>query len=392
MIWLFLGLWGTLGALDFAGAKERLLERHPSLRAAQIDIEQSEWDMQAANLRPNPTLSLDYEGYVKPQGDNQNNISIFISQPFETGGKRSARQEVACTQWQKATLKKQVEALRLLNAFKKAFILAAFKQEEMRLAHRDIALAEKNLVIVGEKVKGGKLALLDENKSRLELALAKTKLLDHEKEARGAFLTLLRFWGEDCQAEELSYPFDQCEAASPQLCLEEHPQARLDAQDSWVARALLRAARADRYPDLSLGVGYNPSFKGNDSSFLAGLEMPLPVFDRNEAAIQKSWLDVERQDRQYGLTLQHLKYDQKIKQEAFLTSLQQIQIIRDEALVWAKRSEVLIQEGVAGGKLGQEELQRAQATVLEHEKALLEAYLQYHLALVDLEYFYSESL
>lgn len=392
MVWLLLLLFNALNALDFSAAQQRLLEHHPDLRAAQINIEQGLWDMQAAALRPNPTLSIDFEGYTQPNCNDEDTLSAFISQPFEMGGKRQARREVARTEWQKVHLKKQLTALTLLHKFKKAFIQAAYKQEMCRLAQQALSLAEQRFALVADKIKGGKLSLLEENKSRLNLALAKSKKLDCEKEATRAYLSLFRFWGETCPIEELNFPFSQCPGCMPKVDIEGHPQLLLGAQEASLSRALLRQARAARYPDLSLGIGYSASLQGSDNSILAGLEMPLPLFDRNEAAIQRNWLDIEKQEQQYAALLRYLNYELKMKQDEWQHQLKNVRIFTEEALVWAKRTEALVKEGIEFGKLGQDDLQEAQEAVLDNEKAALEAYLQYHLALVDLEYFYSESL
>lgn len=391
MVWILILLTSSLSALDFDAAKARLLAHHPLLRAADIEVMQGQWDRQGAEVRPNPTLSVDLETYGRDTCDDESNISLFLSQPFETGGKRRAREEVACNQWKKLSLKKKLEALRLLNAFKRAFILVAFKQEEARLAKRQVDLSERAFHIVADKVRGGKLSLMDENKSRLNLALAKSKALDQEKEAKQAYLALMKFWGDTSSCEEVQYPLTSCVNSCPTINLEEHPQALLGAQDSSIALSLLRSAKADRFPDISLGLGYSASFKGDDNSVLAGLEMPLPLFDRNEAEIQRSWLEVEKREKEFALQVQILKFDLKMKEDEWRTSTQQVQILKNEALFWALKSEALIREGVENGKMGKEDLRDAEEVVLDNEKALLDAYLQYHLALVDLEYFYTES-
>ena len=378
--------------IDWQGAKEQFLLQHPNLKQAEISIQQSLWGMQGAAVLPNPTLSLELEGDDEGSSSvgNESEISAFVIQPIELGGKRNARRNLASTQWQKALLKKELEVLKLLNGFKKAFILAAFKREEAQLAESQVALLEKRVDFLADKMRGGRASILDENKGRLNLASAKSSALDKQSEAKAARLSLDKLWGKHERSAELLYPLQECPEVFPQFSLEDHPQVLLEAQDSAIARALYRQARSQRYPDVAVGLGYYTSVDNQFNGLQASLDIPLPVFDTNEAAIQSSFLDIEKQDSQYWVLLGKLKYDLKIKQESWETYLKQVHILKDEALLWAKKTEALVKEGLQNGKFAQEDLSEAQAAVLNNESALLEALLNAHLAYVDLEYFISE--
>jgi cobalt-zinc-cadmium efflux system outer membrane protein len=85
-----------------------------------------------------------------------------------------------------------------------------------------------------------------------------------------------------------------------ELALEHRPDVRAAGAARLTAEAQLDAAKREVYPDLTLGANYTHSsftIAGDNPDTLGlSVSLPLPIFDRNQANIGRSALDIRRAD------------------------------------------------------------------------------------------------
>src|SRR5262249_37754122 len=100
--------------------------------------------------------------------------------------------------------------------------------------------------------------------------------------------------------------------ALTQRAFDQRPDVRANKQARAFADATLASARREAFPDLTLGVTYTRSYftaSGDNPNALAlSLSFPLPIFDRNQAAIGKAALEQRRaanEAEKLALTVQH---------------------------------------------------------------------------------------
>ncbi|WP_179102070.1 TolC family protein, partial [Sphingopyxis sp. KK2] len=99
----------------------------PRIARARAELKAAEGRALQAGVRPNPTISADVENFTGSgpyRGFRQTEATVAVSQPFELGGKRRARKEVA--------------------AAERAFAEVALRKAEADLAY-DIAVAHAAL-------------------------------------------------------------------------------------------------------------------------------------------------------------------------------------------------------------------------------------------------------
>src|SRR3546814_16304334 len=79
------------------------------------------------------------------------------------------------------------------------------------------------------------------------------------------------------------------------------PEAAVDLlrrnADVLRSRAELELERSQAIPDLTLSAGVRQFRETDDSAFLVGVSIPIPVFDRNRGAIERAGADVVATER-----------------------------------------------------------------------------------------------
>jgi cobalt-zinc-cadmium efflux system outer membrane protein len=241
-----------------------------------------------AKQRPNPTFSFStlrdepHEGW-------------FFDQPFELGGKRGHRIELAgqegkLTDVEIATLARQIR-MRTREAF---YSLAFARAETERLNHV-LTLAQRLQQIAQERFQAGAVAQLEVIQAGLEVARAEADLKvakQQERVALSALNTLLN--------EPASTPWELAESLFElppavslsdlvQLAYQSNPELQHLAQEQKVEESHRGLLRAERVPNLDLQYGLDFN---SPHDFRVGprgqLSLVLPIFSRNQGEIAQS--------------------------------------------------------------------------------------------------------
>lgn len=265
---------------------------HPLLQAAPNRVAAAEGGILQAGLRPNPRLFLQTEnwrGWSTPgltPGD-QTDTYAYLTQPFETGGKRARRMELAQAIAGRARLERELVEKQVLSRVKQAYWNAA-------AAARIHAALEENVrnfqQIVGYhdiRVREGAVAEADLLRVRLEgerLALAANTA---GLEAERARIELFRAMGQT-QFPEVTFA-DALEApvqpppADVTRALAERTEIKIAAELRSEALANVRLQQANAKPDIDGLLGYKRTVGFN--TVLGGVQINLPFSNRNQGNI-----------------------------------------------------------------------------------------------------------
>jgi cobalt-zinc-cadmium efflux system outer membrane protein len=155
-----------------------------------------------------------------------------------------------------------------------------------------------------------------------------------------------------------------------------HPLLEAAAKNREAAELQLSLAKAERIPDL--GVQFAGGKDTNDESILeGGIEIPLPLFNRNQAKISAS----ETLIRQAELRAQAVRNDLILQLTAtyreFSAAQDRVAVYKDEILPKAQKALDQTNEGRNLGKF-------SYLDVLDAQRTLAEARIAYAAALNDL--------
>ncbi len=278
--------------------EELALANNPTIAQASAAYRAAVGERLQAQLRPNPAIG--YEGHeiaFKRPGESTTHM-FFVEQPILLGGKRRQRTEVAAREEDLAGIEVEARKLRVLTDVRAHYYAALAADRRVDVRTRLTGLAEQAVEITRQLMNTG--------------AAARPDLLEAQIQARRAGLDLERARAQRSRVRsQLAAVVGVGEVAAASLegsleteiprlefsalladIFERSPQTELGHKDLERAEAVVRSARAEGKPDLSLlgGFGWNSDrldvgveAVGWQAQF--GVRLELPVSDRNQGNI-----------------------------------------------------------------------------------------------------------
>jgi cobalt-zinc-cadmium efflux system outer membrane protein len=267
-------------SLDRAPA---LLEQAANERAARGEARQAH-----AWLNPSAGVEVENLGARRTDGDvSQRQTTFTVTQPFEIGGKRSAR--IAAGEAGIAAAEAQGRQVRVdyAAALAVAYATAEAGAQRLALAEEDVGRATEDRRAAEALVKAGKEA-------SLRLAQAQASLSAAIAAREGAAADLGEALANLSALAGVAQPFS---AVAPALLGETEPKplvgpsadvspavvAAQAARDALAAQVRVERARA--IPDIGLSGGVRRFGGVDDTAFVVGVSASIPLFDRNAGAI-----------------------------------------------------------------------------------------------------------
>ena len=300
------------------------LLRNHNLRATRTTIPQSEADEVTASLRPNPTLSTTWGNlplYPKPpEGYGANirdssQVDVGLSYEFELGRRgrrmRAAKDATAVT-------RSQVNQSERDLTFQVAsqFINVQLAESTIELAKANLESFQKAVDISAIRFKSGGISENDYLKIKLELLQFETDLKQAELDKAQALVDLRQSLGYESVSADYNVQGDfeykpvtvSLEALQRQA-LQNRPDLRAAAQSLTAANSQHALAKANGVPNLTASVDW--LFSGGIHAAAVGLSIPLPIFDRNQGEVAKSYHAINQAQEQQAEALGQVMTDVK---------------------------------------------------------------------------------
>jgi cobalt-zinc-cadmium efflux system outer membrane protein len=291
-------LYGQAG-LTLAEAIAEANASHPQNLAARDRVSSAEGLRRQAGLTYNPRLFLQAENYrfwSSPSLDYRTDTDNFgyLTQVFESGGKRERRVEVASsvvrmTEWQRAAQERQI-AGRVSLAYWTAAAAANLKD----LLQRDVETYDEIVQYHRNRVREGAMAEVDLLRVQLERDRVQVTARNAEAEYAQAIIALQREMGrtnftQPALTDKLSSVRD-LEHPAIAAVLSARPEVEAARADVDRARANVRLQQAGAKPDPELLFGYKRTAGFN--TLIGGFQINLPVRNRNEGQIASASAEV----------------------------------------------------------------------------------------------------
>jgi cobalt-zinc-cadmium efflux system outer membrane protein len=385
--------------LDFETAVFRTLNRALPLDIASAETEAKRSLIKQAKLYPNPSLSYeveDFAGNRKWRGWDHREERYFWSQLFETGGKRNFRIQAASYEYYAALVGYDVSKLVILNNLSKAFIQVVAAQELLKVASDQAKIAEEVLYIASKKVEAGKVALIQQNKAEVAYSNALIAVEQAKTQFKNAKRRLALQWASTCpDFERVSFPFFEIASPIPfEQCLAnlcDQPEIVQALYAYWNAHQTWRLEKANRIPDVTLQVGYKANYEEKNQGLMAGISMPIPIFNRNQGNIRRAYFDMLKtgdQGRQLWLVLEAKL---AISYEDLIRAYEDAERIKNISLPAATQAFELAQKGYRAGKFEYLDVLDAQRTLFEEREKYIQTLVNYHNRRADIDYLNSQT-
>ncbi len=279
------------GAVTIEEAIRFALERNPALASAAAERRARESDASQSARRPNPALHLELENWAGsgPFADlDRSEATLELSQTVETGGKRGKREALAREEAGAAADLLRARRSELIRDVRVAFAELLAAQEQAGLAEETERAADSAAESVAERVRIGGAPAAEESRARLALADARRARARAARAIDAARLGLAAHWGG---VPEISRAAGRLESIEGFESLEDI-LARVDEAPTLAAarraiareEAALALERSLGAPDLDVSGGVRRFQDEGATALLAGIGIPLPLFDRRSDA------------------------------------------------------------------------------------------------------------
>lgn len=259
----------------------------PRLAEADATIARASGLSEQARARPNPTVGLLTEnvaGSSPYRGFDRAETTLQYSQPFELGGKRAAR--IAAGEAGVAAARAQGLAARIAFAeeLARAYAAAEVADRRIGIAEDEVEEAEADLKAAKALVGAGKEARLREVQADGALATAGSDLETARSNRISAYARLSALAGVAEPWTSLAAPLLDRRAPVPPSGATNAVVVAAEAERA-VAERRVMVERTRANPDIAGTIGVRRLEGESATAVLAGVSVPLHIFDRNRGNI-----------------------------------------------------------------------------------------------------------
>ncbi len=280
-------------SLNWQQVKERFEASNPTLKAAQVNIDESRASEITAYLKPNPDLSVGVD-QIDPFTPNPYRpfTNLFpaasISYLHERQRKRELRLESAkkATTVAESTFSDQERTL--LFTLRNAFVQTLQAKAVLQNANENLAYWDRELTVNRNRFRAGDLAEVDLNRLELQRVQFESDYQTALVNLRTNKIQLLQLLNDRTPVDrfDITGPYEFTDNLRPldefhNVALETRPDLRAAAQNIELARSnhQLAVANGSTDPTFGMDVARNPPIS---AYFGFSVDIPLRIHDRNQ--------------------------------------------------------------------------------------------------------------
>jgi cobalt-zinc-cadmium efflux system outer membrane protein len=300
--------------LTWQQIKEKFEAQNPTLKAAQLNIDESRAAEITAYLRPNPDFTLSADGFQVSR-----NLGVWrpfagvvetpsLSYLHERQHKRELRRDQAkeSTAIAESTYLDQERSL-VFN-LRSAFVQTLQAKAVLQNAKENIEYWDRELEVNRTRFRAGDLAQVDLDRLELQRVQFESDFETALVNLRTAKIQLLMLINDRTPVErfDVSGSFDFVEELKPlqefrNIALDARPDLKAATQNVDLAKITyqLAVSNGSTDPTFSIWYSHNPSFSNAFANETMGgsVSIPLRIFDRNQGQKELTKIDIGRNER-----------------------------------------------------------------------------------------------
>lgn len=390
--------------LTLRDAVRLALQRNPELASFAKEMRALEGVTLQVGLLRNPELSVNVEnvGNVQklpstinsPDAVSQEVVqqisTIRLNQLIELGGKRAARVSAASLGHELAGKDYETRRVELTARVANVFIEVLAGQERLRLAEESAQLAQKVVNTVARRVQAGKVPPIEETRAGVAFSTTRIELVQAQRDLAAARKRLTLLWGNPSPQFSKALgdlgslvTLPSFEALADRVLAS--PMALRSMKNVEQRKAMLAVEQTRRIPNITLGGGAVHHAQLGGTTIVAGLMVPLPLFDRNQGNLQEAYQRVDKAIDEQAATDLRLKTELAQAYEALSAAQNEINVLRSEILPAARSAFEVTNKGYELGKFGYLEVLDTQRTLFQNQVLYVRALANYQRLVNELE-------
>jgi len=379
------------GGLTLEEALVHASRNRQELKGLRADLEAAVVKLKHAGLPPNPELRVEWDnlGGDLPIDDVRES-TVSLSQPFEIGGKPSARKNKGQAEILRLQREQTTTWLDIAAEVKMAFLEVLGAQERLALQHEAEQIASELAAITHERVSAGELAATEETRAEARKAETTVETQKFKSLLAEAELNLAMTLVETDNAtvtvtghlpQEVAIPDQQRLLAE----MQNSPLLALRQSETQLAATSLSLEQANAWSDPALFLALREIPDKDARAVSVGLSIPLPLFQRNQAALADASATAQKAATNKENAARRLQTE-LIKTHTMLVAAdQEARTLRVEVISRVTEAAEAVREGFMAGKFRYSDVLEASRSQEQVKVRHLNAILDLNRAAISLD-------
>ena len=368
-----------------------VIKNNPELATFKLELDVADARLKQEGLWDNPTFTAESENFSgNNPGFSRTENTFWLSQPFLLGGKRSFRKGIAL---------QEREIVRLSYDARRRYVIQAVEEAvyDILMAQQMIKFAQQAEEIARDVYKVKELKMEDSYSSEvllsieIELSEAEMEVLNAKKDLKIAKRKLALLLGDsevypgECR-ETLERDYKIPEYAQLKNCLlSRNPEILVHKIREEQGNYLLKYAKSERIPDVELSLGVRQFNEDDTYSFVGGLSVPIPLFNRNQGGIQEALVNQKRIEVDKNAKRNSLLLELDEHYRTFQLMEQEITVLRERILPKTEEMLKKIMEGYEKQEVPYIGVLEARRKQIETQKKYIETLKEFNVTIAHLE-------
>ncbi len=323
-------------------------------------------------------------------GYNAAESTLFLGQLVELGGKRAKRRRVAELEGELSGWDYEAARLDVLTETTQRFLSVLAAQMRLELAEDLVRLASESLEATRARVRAGAASSVEEARSAVELSTLEVERTRRAQALEASRRLLGSSWSETSPRFSAAIGDLSAQRALPSLErvtaeLSENPDVARWKAETARQEAALELARAGAMPDVTAGIGVRRLHDSNDTALLFSVEVPLPLFDRNQGERAAALAETHRAKALARARYQELSRELVAAHAAAESAYSEAVALHEAVLPKADEAFRRTRDGYRKGLFRYVDVLDAQRTLFEARGQHIDALEQYHAGAAELE-------
>ncbi len=381
----------TPSGLTLEEALDHASRNRQELTAFHADLDAAVLKLKHAGLPPNPELGVEWDnlGGDLPI-DDVRETTVSLSQPFEIGGKPSARKnqgqaEILRLQHEQAAVWVDIAA-----EVRMAFLEVHGARERLILQQEAEQIASELAGITYERVAAGELAATEETRAEARKSEATAETQKLKRLLTKAELDLATTLAETDNitvtaaghlSQKVSIPDQQTLLAG----IQDSPLLTLRRSETQLAASRLSLEQANAWADPSLSLAVREIPDKDARAVSIGFSIPLPLFQRNQTALAEAGATAHKAMTKEKAAASRLRLE-LIKTHTILVAADaEADTLRNEVLNRSSEAAEGVREGFRVGKFRYSDVLEASQSLVTVKVRHLDVILDLNRAAITLD-------
>ena len=371
-----------------------MAQNSPAARIAGSEVNAIQGQLRQAGMRPNPRLFLQSED-LRPWASDytfsqQTEDFGYISQTLEIGGKRGNRVELAGAQLRQTEAQRSLQLLQMDGRVASSYWQAVAAAGTVQLLEQELAAVDQMVQYQKNRVDAGAMRGIDLLRMQIERDQLAISLNAARNQAAVMRLNLATEIGSplapDVQLSDSIEAVEQVPQVPLPTVLQHRPDAAMAREAVAAAQADLKLQKSMGVPDLDVLGGYKRN--SADNTLLAGVQIPLPFFNRNQGSVERAQADAQMAEDQLEKTSLMVRDEVAAATSTYQQDLNTVQTTLPDERQRAKQDLAIMRDAYKSGGVDLLRYLDAEKTEVEVEVTALRTLAEFHMSAIQLQLAY----